>query len=150
MIRKIEMLFGLILVSSTLILGCTGTLMAKNSGETMKGKRWFLATMNGEKIPENLKIYAEFICENEKTECHISGFGGCNMFRGAANITDKNIKVQHVSSTRKACKTPENVMKTEAKFLKVLESATTYDTKTGGLEIMDASGNKILSFMADK
>lgn len=148
--RTFGMLFGLLLTSSTLILGCTGNLMAKNSAEAITGKKWLLTSMNGERTPDNIKIYAEFIKEDGRAGYLISGSSGCNMFRGGANITDKNLKVQHLLSTRMACKTPENVMETESKFLRALENSTSFGIEPSSLNMIDAAGKTILTFRAEK
>lgn len=146
MTKKIGMLMGLFFVYCSIIPGCSGNLMAKNIQETITGKKWILTSISGENIKTQSKISAEFIQEEGKPGCRVSGFGGCNMFNGQANISENKLTVQYVSSTRKACKSPENIMQLEYSFLKALEASAMYRTEDKKLEIMDSSGKTILIF----
>ncbi|WP_051284432.1 META domain-containing protein [Desulforegula conservatrix] len=149
MTRKIGMFLGLFFVCCSIIPGCAGNLMAKNVQETITGKKWILISIAGESINAQSRISAEFVQEEGKSECRISGFSGCNMFNGKANISDKKLTVQHVSSTRKACKSPENIMQLEHSFLKALETSAMFKASDKKLEIMDSSEKPILIFESE-
>lgn len=145
---KTGLLAGLLLVLLPWITGCSGTIMAKDLKNRLTEKKWLLVTLNEENIPEKRMISTEFNYEENKGEYKISGFSGCNMFMGSANISDKNLTVQRVSCTRKACKSPEDIMRIEALFLKTLESSSGYSLKDDYLNITDQTGKNILSFKA--
>lgn len=146
MTLKNGILLGLFFVYTTTISGCSGNLMAKNSTETITGKKWILTSIAGENIKAQSRISAEFVQEEKKSECRVSGFSGCNMFNGKANITDKNLTVQHILSTRKACKMPENIMQLESGFLKALESSAMYRITDKNFDVLDSTGKTILTF----
>lgn len=150
MIKNYALYAGLFFVSSVIVSGCTGMLQAKNGRGLIAGKKWLLVSMEGRAIPDSCRIHAEFKKGEDRNGYSISGFSGCNNFRADAEITDSTLKIQHVSSTRKACKTPENIMQTESRFLNALESSSIYTVSEKNLEIMDASEKGVLLFNPDK
>lgn len=146
MTKKTGLILGIFFVYAVTFNGCSGNLMAKNSSEKITGKKWAIASIAGEIIPDQISVFTEFVQEEEKSGYRVSGFSGCNMFSGQANIEDKNLTVQHLASTRKACKSPENIMQIEFSFLKALESSSAYRIIDNSLEIIDSSGKTILTF----
>jgi len=146
MTRKTGLVLSLFFVYMTIFNGCAGNLMAKKSSETITGKKWALASITGEITPDQSSVFTEFVQEEGKSGYRVSGFSGCNMFSGQANIEDKNLTVQHLASTKKACKIPENIMQIEFNFLKALESSSAYRIIDNNLEIIDSGGKTILTF----
>lgn len=150
MIKNCALYAGLFFVLSAIVPGCAGMLQAKNGKGLIAEKRWLLVSIEGTAIPDSLGIHAEFKKGEDGNRYSISGFSGCNNFRAEADITDTSLKIRHVSSTRKACKTPENIMQTESRFLDALESSSIYKISEKNLEIMDASEKGALFFNAEK
>ncbi len=159
MIKISGMYAGLLMISLGFVLGCAGSLQAKNRSEMLAGKKWMLVSLQGTNIPEKGKLSAVFTRNDQQGEKNkesnakdnsytVTGFSGCNSFRGEAIITENSMKISRIASTRMACKKPENIMQTESEFLKTLESSATYKVSDSSLEIMDASGKNALCFNA--
>lgn len=51
----------------------------------------------------------------------LTGFGGCNRFSGTFELSEGQLMVRGIVATRRAC--PEDVMKREDEFFKILQSA---------------------------
>jgi heat shock protein HslJ len=73
----------------------------------------------------------------------ISGFSGCNRFRGLFEVEGNALTIQPLATTRKACE--HAVMVQEQEFLRALESATTWDIVRGMLDVHRADGERVLT-----
>ncbi len=80
----------------------------------------------------------------------VSGFSGCNTFRGSAAFTPKTVRFGPLATTRKAC--PPEVAQLESRFLNVLSQARGVSLrfvemgKPGGSRMVLSSGSSRLTF----
>jgi heat shock protein HslJ/uncharacterized protein YraI len=75
----------------------------------------------------------------------LSGSGGCNSYSGPYTAYESTISVGIVQSSQLAC--DQNVMQQEAQYISLLQSAASFVVDRGILNIYDASGSNILSFV---
>jgi heat shock protein HslJ len=76
----------------------------------------------------------------------ISGYSGCNTFRGAiSKITDKEIKLGILASTRMACENEE--MQLETKVIQALEKVNQYHFEGKYLSLMDSDKNVLIKLL---
>jgi heat shock protein HslJ len=75
----------------------------------------------------------------------VSGEAGCNSFNGPAVVDGSSIAIGPLISTRRAC-VDEAATTQEAAYLSALEAATTFEVRTGHLELRDDSGALQVSF----
>ena len=68
------------------------------------------------------------------------GSGGCNAFRGRFSVQGSTVKIGPLSSTRKACATPDGIDRQEAGYLTALESARTFQQVGDQLTLLDGKG----------
>jgi heat shock protein HslJ/uncharacterized membrane protein len=102
---------------------------------------WVLEELNGHKVSvtdyqkelPRIEIYAE--------ENRFMGFGGCNSISGSLFFEKDLLRFHNITSTLMAC--AEN--NKEDKFVKVLQSTTTYSIKNNRLTLSNPSG-KLLVF----
>jgi heat shock protein HslJ len=71
-------------------------------------------------------------------EKDVSGFSGCNRFRGTYTYADGKLTFSPLASTRMAC--PPEQMETERKILQLLEATKAADATHKTLILQDATG----------
>jgi putative lipoprotein len=107
-----------------------------NTPEQLVGKKWLLTHLNGELLtvdhPEQ-QPFALF----DLTKQTISGFSGCNSYSGICQLSDNQIKVSLVMSTRRFCEGSP-----EADFFRLLDMAKQFEISDNQLIIKD--NHKIL------
>jgi heat shock protein HslJ len=74
----------------------------------------------------------------------VSGNAGCNDFSGTYSADATSITFSPLIATRKAC-TPEDVMTQEALVLADLQSATTWQTTSNGVDLFREDGTRVIS-----
>jgi heat shock protein HslJ len=73
------------------------------------------------------------------------GFGGCNSYGGAYEITGDQLSFHDINSTLKAC-ADEQIMQQEQRYFEALQSAGTFAVKDNRLTIGYDSGKGVLVF----
>lgn len=76
----------------------------------------------------------------------LSGSAGCNRFTTSFQADSGSISIGLVASTMMACE--EEIMQQETAFLAALPTAVTYDLQGDALELRDANGALVASFVA--
>lgn len=71
-------------------------------------------------------------------ENNVSGFSGCNRFRGSYTYADGKLSFGPLASTRMAC--PPEQMETERKVLQLLEATKAAEATHKTLILQDATG----------
>jgi heat shock protein HslJ len=71
-------------------------------------------------------------------EKNVSGFSGCNRFRGSYTYADGKLSFGPLASTRMAC--PPEQMETERKILQLLEATKTAEATHKTLKLQDGTG----------
>ena len=78
----------------------------------------------------------------------LSGSAGCNHYRAAYVTEGSSITIQAPAATRKACSSPEGVMRQESEYLKALTTAATYTIQGRQLELRTAGDALVALFQA--
>jgi|GEM_PF-2825502 len=100
----------------------------KMNQEKVFNKKWYFEDLSSEfKDANTTKAYIKF--ENNGS---VSGFSGCNRFHGQVKVTESDIILGPLGSTRKAC---PKVMAYEAKILKMLRRVNRYVLRDGLLKL---------------
>ncbi len=76
----------------------------------------------------------------------LSGHAGCNAFSSQYTLVNDGLEIGPIRATRKAC--TETIMRTEAEFLRRLESANSFKVGRYGLVLADAQEQELLRFKA--
>ncbi|MGW8144035.1 MAG: META domain-containing protein [Anaerolineales bacterium] len=78
----------------------------------------------------------------------LSGSAGCNDYDSTYEADLNNISIRSIASTKIVCSEPEGVMNQEIYYLKILESATTYKNLGLGLNLFNAEGQIIATYVS--
>jgi heat shock protein HslJ len=103
---------------------------------------WTLSELNGNPPIENTLITLQF--ENFQ----LSGSGGCNNYRTSYERRRTDLNFGLVTSTAKECELPEGILNQEAAYFTSLEQVVAYRIENQQLNMIDGSGNLLLSFSA--
>lgn len=126
-----KLLFILLLTISQ--LACT--LVPTTMKETLHDTSWVLHDVDGQALNTSYDISLEF------SATKVSGFGGCNRYRGAYETKpESGIEVGFIMRSKKACH-EEDRSKNEDMLMGRLETAQTYNFNEGTLIIKGELGS---------
>ena len=77
----------------------------------------------------------------------LSGSGGCNNYSASYTADDGIINIGPAASTRMAC-SPTDVMGQESAYFAAMENVVFYQIRASTLNMLDATGNVLLSYIA--
>jgi heat shock protein HslJ len=77
----------------------------------------------------------------------VSGSAGCNNYTASYQTDQEALTFGPAATTRKACAAPEGVMEQESAYLAALASTATYRIEGDGLELLDAEGTRMATFV---
>jgi heat shock protein HslJ len=127
------------LVFALAVFCLTFALQNPSYAATISGS-WQLSSLGGESLLPGTKITATF--EDSNTY----GNAGCNQYFTAYSQSEpSNIQFRPVGSTRMYCPTP-GVMEQEFKYIRALESATSYEVTDTKLKL-NYDENKSLEYI---
>lgn len=127
----------LALVLALLLAAC-----GQNSGSDLAGTQWTLASLNGTRPIGNQPITLQF----KQTE--LGGFSGCNSYSGQYQVHEGQIVFPMppgIATILMACE-PMSIMEQETTYHQALNNATNYQVVGDRLELMDAQGQRLLTF----
>ncbi len=101
---------------------------------SLKGK----PTIVGEQRREPHLVFSE-------SENRVSGNGGCNGIGGGFESSGEKLNIKGLVSTMMAC---QDTMQQESEFLRALETVAGYKIHGNRLDMLDAEGNVLASYMA--
>ena len=78
----------------------------------------------------------------------LSGSAGCNNYTAGYQVERSDISIGPIAATQKMCAEPEGIMEQEIQYLTALESATTYQIRGEQLELLNAEGTRLASYIA--
>lgn len=81
-------------------------------------------------------------------EGKLGGSAGCNNYTASFEVDGNNISIGPAAATMMMCPAPEGIMDQESAYLAALESAATYEIRGDQLEMKDAEGARVLSYVA--
>ena len=113
------------LVALLLLLLCNSCTVKKNTltteTEIIQDAYWVLVSLEGQNVqaPQDTRTaYIRF----EENERDVSGFTGCNRFFGNYTLSEQNLQLSNLSSTRVGCAN----MDVELKMMEVLNRVDSY------------------------
>jgi putative lipoprotein len=109
------------------------------SGEALAGHIWLAEDIGGRGVVDNVQSRISISAAGE-----LSGSGGCNILRGAAQIDGRSLAFGVIAATRKMC--PPAVMDQETKFLRALDLTREFGIDGPHLKFFDASGSELVRF----
>lgn len=114
-------------------LACTS--VPKTMKETLQDTAWILQDIDGQALNTGYDISLAF------SGTKVSGFGGCNRYRGVYEAKpDNGIEVGFIMRSKKACH-EEDRSQNEDKLMGRLETAQTYVINDGTLVIKGELGS---------
>jgi heat shock protein HslJ len=111
-----------------------------NAANALFGKRWKLTEIRGNAV--KAEPYIEF----DREKGRFSGFGGCNRISGGFEVSDNNLKLSQVISTKMAC-LDAAANQTEADFLRELTGTLRFEIHDDVLRLY-AGDDAVLIFKA--
>jgi heat shock protein HslJ len=114
---------------------------------SLEGAPWQLASYADEQgdlvhVLPDTEITAEF------SEGQLAGSAGCNRYSASYSLEGSAIAFGPVAATRMMCATPDGIMEQEYGYLVALGSATAYQIDGDNLELTDANGAILATFVA--
>lgn len=112
--------------------------MATPSGQTPHG-RWLAEDIGGGGVIDNLQTTLEIAADGA-----VHGLGGCNNFRGKAEVGSEKISFGPLAATKMAC--IPAVADQETKFFDALSKVVSWrvDAATGKLELFGSDGVRLV------
>jgi heat shock protein HslJ len=136
-----------IVVACIVTAGCTAGTSTPGTAAGLTGVSWSLDTYladNGTLIPALPKseVTARFDDDGK-----VVGSAGCNQYGSDYHLDGTVLSISPPISTKMYCSEPEGLMEQEARFLELLASAAECQIENNRLEIIDASGAPVLTFV---
>lgn len=94
--------FYLACLSAAGLCTCGPTLAAATTNLTLRDTRWVLQTLDGTPAAPAHKGAEVYLVLNAGSQ-HLSGYAGCNRFRGRYTQRGTQLALKTISSTRMAC-----------------------------------------------
>jgi len=107
--------------------------------QSLAGTDWHVISYNNGKQAVVSVAAATKLTASFDDKGNLTGFAGCNDYSATVKTTPPKISFGPVTSTRKACSTPDGVMEQEAAYLAALATAATYRLEGTKLELRTAS-----------
>lgn len=120
-----------VVLDGTTLNGCGGDPATLLHGE------WIVDSIDGAAVVKGSKPTITF-----GTDGRLSGNASCNRFMGGFKLTGESLVIEHPASTMMAC-VPDEAMKQEGTFLKLLESVTGFSVAGNVLTLTAADGRAI-------
>ncbi len=116
---------------------------ADEGANALIGVIWNLTTLNGNELPADMSITAEF-----SNDGAVGGSSGCNRYTAGYTTEGSSITfaTSPAASTLMAC--PEPVMALETEYMEALAAAATYEVTADTLTLFDANGSPVAVFEA--
>jgi heat shock protein HslJ len=114
---------------------------------TLTDTEWQLISLSGNPPLEGTQITLKF------EESWLSGFAGCNGYGGGPDsgaynaAAEGGLSIPAFAITVEFCPSPEGVMQQERAYVDALTNATAYRLTADGLEIKDAAGETVLTYI---
>jgi heat shock protein HslJ len=130
-------LLVVVMAIALLLVGCGPS---SDDGASLQGTRWALVTLGGGALLPGTAPSVEF------SEDQMSGSTGCNTYFSEYEVSGDELSIGAVAVTEMWCMEPEGVMDQEQAFLDALASVTGYRLAGERLELLDGTGEAILTF----
>ena len=137
----------IIVVAAIVTAGCTAGMSTPGTVVGLTGVSWSLTyAANGTLVPAlpGSEVSARFGNDGK-----VVGSAGCNHYGADYNLNGTALSVSPPISTKMYCGEPEGIMEQEARFLELLGSAAGCRVEDDRLEITNASGATVLTFVKE-
>jgi heat shock protein HslJ len=114
------------------LLGTTWRLTGYNNGQG-----GFASPLSGSEI---LALFGD--------DGRVTGPAGCNDYFASYEVEGETLAIGPAGTTRMMCAEPEGIMEQESGYLAALGNAATYQIRGDTLEVWDADGVRVLSYVA--
>jgi heat shock protein HslJ len=106
---------------------------------------WRVVSVDGDRPAKETMVGLSF------SETDVSGFGGCNRFRGGYVASRESIRISAVAATKTACQRPDDpgAARREARLFAVLDAADHYHFRGERLLITTPTGATLRLERAD-
>ncbi len=126
----------------------TVTVSDTPTGPPLQGTTWILESyFNGATVSAVAVIPGTTITAVFDQSSQLSGSSGCNTYSAIYTINDTSISIGSPEGTQQFCTDPPNIMDQESAYLSALPLANSYDISSTTLNILDANGRIILSYL---
>jgi len=112
-------------------LGGIGSCDSAKEAAKLKGVKWVLETLNGEKV-KLTETGNEMFIQFDMAEKRVNGRAACNRFFGNFELDHTKLKFSPMGATRMAC--PD--LQTETEFFQMLEKVDSYSLKDNTLSFL--------------
>jgi heat shock protein HslJ len=114
----------------------------------LTGTRWQLNGYNN-----GTGGFASVLADTEITavfgdDGNLAGSAGCNTYNTSYEVDGNAISIGLAATTMMECPEPEGIMQQESAYLAALGSAATFEIQGDVLEIRDAEGTQLVSYVA--
>ena len=114
---------------------------------SLEGTVWTLVSYGDPSDPQAVLEGSEITAQFDGAKGTVTGSAGCNSYFGAYEVDGDSLTVGPVGSTEMYCAAPENVMDQETAYLAALQSAASYQIVGNQLQIANADGATVLTFV---
>lgn len=101
---------------------------------------WTLSSINGQEPLEGMSFNTAF--ENGEVVGQ-----ACNSFGGQYSVDGQSLAISNLIQTKMACLEPEGIMQQESAYMQALSQAASFLGSGDQLEIKNAAGETILTFL---
>jgi heat shock protein HslJ len=115
-------------------------LVYKAQSQDLAGTSWTVIAYNNGKQAVTSVVAGSNITIDFGTDGIVSGTGGCNTYTGSYKVTENQISIGPLASTRMFCGEPAGIMDQETQFLLAMETAATYKIEASTLELRTQDG----------
>jgi heat shock protein HslJ len=106
----------------------------------LNGTSWRVTNINNGKQAVTSLIKDSKLTANFGSNGHLNGSAGCNNYNASYQVTNQNIKIGVILTTKMMCSEPDDIMSQEMQFLAALKTTATYQIDGKRLELRTAEG----------
>jgi heat shock protein HslJ len=136
-----------IVVAAIVTAGCTAGTSTPGTVVGLTGVSWSLDSYLAENNTLVPALPGSEVSARFGDDGKVVGSAGCNHYGADYNLNGTALSVSPPISTKMYCGEPEGIMEQEARFLELLGSAAGCQIENGRLEITNASGATVLTFV---
>lgn len=127
------------LLSALVLSACLMTPSAMAADGALAGTEWQATELDGKNVDPQVVSTLAFDADGA-----VHGNGGCNSFRGKAEIKGTALKFGDLASTAMACEDAKSMQETV--FYKALVQAASFSLADTELTLLDAAGKTLARF----
>ncbi len=138
-----------IVVACIVTAGCTAGTSTPGTASGLTGVSWSLDTYLADTGTPTPVLPDSEVTARFDDDGKVVGSAGCNQYGSDYHLDGTVLSISPPISTKMYCGEPEGLMDQEARFLELLGSAAECQIENDRLEIADASGATVLTFVKE-